>query len=160
MKGKEIERKWLFNGFPENIQPIDEFKQVQTYLQFNPEVRIRVQMHWDDNTEYFKYLLETKSDGDLTRNETKKSLTKVEYYAIRNLVEGHILKDCKDYQLGRYTLTLAQVDNSDFFYGEIEFETEDEANAFIVPDWFGGETTYDRDYKMRNYYRRKYGVEY
>ena len=33
---------------------------------------------------------------------------------------------------------------------EVEFETEEEANLFALPEWFGREVTYDKRFKNKN----------
>ena len=59
--------------------------------------------------------------------------------------------------INNYVLTVGMVDKdtiNEFCYGEIEFKDEQEANNFIAPKWFGKEVTYDKSYKMKNYWKR------
>ena len=43
---------------------------------------------------------------------------------------------------------------TEFFYGEIEFNSVEEADAFTAPDWFGEEVTSDPQYRMSNFWER------
>lgn len=42
----------------------------------------------------------------------------------------------------------------EFYYGEIEFESEAAAEAFVPGDFLGTEVTDDDAYKMKNYWSR------
>lgn len=44
--------------------------------------------------------------------------------------------------------------DSSFSYIEVEFTSEEEAKSYIPLDWFGPEITYDKEYKMKNYWQR------
>jgi len=47
-------------------------------------------------------------------------------------------------------------DNHDFVTCEVEFETEEEANNFIAPDWCIEDITYDPKYKNVNLTTKNY----
>lgn len=53
-------------------------------------------------------------------------------------------------------MTLGKADigrSTEFIYGEIEFNSVEEANDFSVPKWFEKEVTDDMNYKMANYWQ-------
>jgi len=39
---------------------------------------------------------------------------------------------------------------------EVEFETEEEANAFVPPEWFGEDVTYSTEYHNSTLSRKKF----
>ena len=39
-------------------------------------------------------------------------------------------------------------------YAEVEFESVEAAEKFVVPDFLGKEVTYDNYWKMNNYWKR------
>ena len=159
---KEIERKWLMDGFPE-LEFNHTFMIRQLYLSTNPEVRIRLKGISDGNhIKELSYKLCIKGEGDLKRTEVEKELDFYEYKSLLDLNDSNmdILKLYRVFDYNGYKLEVSEVDDGKFYYAEIEFKSEEDANAFIAPSWFGEEVTYDRDYKMKNYFKRKNGIEY
>ena len=66
------------------------------------------------------------------------------------------------YKIGKYELTLGRVDSgkdTEFCYGEIEFESKEEAESFKAPEWFGKEVTEDKNFKMSNYWKRTRNID-
>lgn len=162
----EIERKWLFDM---KKVPVELSKTVtyytQSYLSVNPEVRIRSRQVKHLKTSELSdmtYKLCIKGEGTLVRHEIEKKLTKSEYEELLDV--GHIDKEeviTKTYYKipidGGYKLTVGTVDEGkpdQFSYGEIEFETVEEAKEFKAPAWFGEEVTEDKSFKMKNYWKR------
>ena len=161
----EIERKWLFNI---NEVPIELSNTItyynQGYLSINPEVRIRnkiVKNNITGITTDKTYRLCIKGEGNLTRHEIQKDLTKEEYEAlleVGNLKPKDLIK--KRYytiKIDQYNLTVGIVDEgtvSEFCYGEIEFDSEDLAKKFNPPTWFKEDVTNNKYYKMKNYWKR------
>lgn len=138
----EIERKFLIKQLPANLKQYETLKIEQGYLCTNPVVRIRQQ-----NNDYF---LTYKTKGFLSREEVNLTLTKEAYQHLRQKVDGYIISK---------TRYLIPIDSNlkielDLFHGvheplilaEIEFETEQQANSFSPPSWFGEEVTYSSQY--------------
>ena len=164
----EIERKWLFdiNKVPTYVSKTVTYYG-QSYLSIEPEVRIREKQienlglrknHINKPT----YALAIKGNGTISRHEIQKELTKEEYEALKevgNIIDEIIIRK-RYYTIpiyDKYDLTVSIVDEgteNEFCYGEIEFESEEEALAFKPLDWFGEEVTYDKNYKMKNYWKR------
>ena len=163
----EIERKFLIDGFLEDIcskdeyskwgiDLLDEIELEQGYVSIQPEIRIHSAKNI--HTGEMDFRLTLKGDGKLTRTEIK---TDVDENFFKETVSflgvPMIQKEYKSYRFGQWILEVCRVDantENDFFYAEIEFETEEEANAFEVPKFFGTEVTEDDDYKMKNYWKR------
>ena len=155
----EIERKFLMDGFPEGLDLISEVEIEQGYVSFDPEVRIRKAVNKKTGKEEF--YLTIKGDGDLTRNEIETSISSDFYYDTADFLDVRMIqKDYKKYKLGPWKFEVALVDPGtdwEFFYGEIEFPTEEDARNFVVPSYFGREITFNEDYKMKNYWKRTRG---
>ena len=152
----EIERKFLMDGFPIGLEIISEVDIEQGYVSTEPEVRIRKAV--DRNTGREEFRMTLKGEGTLTRNEIETSITSDFYYDTVDFLEVNMIqKDYKKYKLGQWKFEVAHVDpgtDNAFFYGEIEFPTEEDAKDFIVPNYFGREITFNEDYKMKNYWKR------
>ena len=162
----EIERQWLFDidKMPERVCFCHKDME-QSYLNLEPEVRLRKETSKLISELVLKsdptYWITIKGNGDLSREEINKEITKEEYEALKrigNITEDKVIRKIhwKTY-IGKYKLELNIVDKgteNEFCYGEIEFGSEEEALAFEPLDWFGKEVTYDNSYKMKNYWKR------
>lgn len=138
----EIERKYLIKELPQNLEQYP-FKQIeQGYLNTEPVVRIRR----SDDT----YTLTYKGNGLMVREEHNLPLTKDAYLHLRGKIDG-ILIEKRRYLIPygeKHTIEL------DIFLGglsplvlaEVEFETREEAEAFLPPDWFSEDVTFTSDY--------------
>ena len=117
----EIERKFLIEkeNLPENLASYPCHRIEQGYLCTSPVVRIRRQ---DDD-----YFLTYKSKGLMAREEYNLPLTAEAYELFIELDVFH----------GKYEGVLL---------AEVEFPTEDAANAYTAPDWFGEDVTYSTKY--------------
>lgn len=152
----EIERKFLMDGFPIGLDLICEVDIEQGYVSIDPEVRIRKAVDRYTGREEFRMTI--KGDGDLTRNEIETNITSDFYYDTVDFLDANmIIKDYKKYKIGPWKLEVACVDpgtDRAFYYGEIEFPTEQDAKDFVVPSYLGREITFNDEYKMKNYWKR------
>lgn len=155
----EIERKFLMDGFPIGLEIISEIEIEQGYISTEPEVRIRRAVN--KRTGDAKCRITIKGDGDLTRTEIETVIDEGFYYDVVDFLGvSMITKDYKKYRLGEWKLEVACVDEGterEFFYGEIEFPTEEDARAFEPPKYLGREITFSEDHKMKNYWKRTRG---
>lgn len=155
----EIERKWLFESpdiAKDKCELFNKYSYRQGYISIDPEVRIS-EKKIEGNETIFK--LTIKSKDFLERIEVEKSLTELEYRQLRALMGRYsmITKTIYTYIYEGYHLTIGIVDEgkpTQFCYGEIEFSSVEEATNFVAPDWFGPDVTYDKRYKMSEYWRR------
>lgn len=144
----EIERKWLADKriALEIIRGILPMKTVQGYLNtMDDEYLIRYR---SINNTFFK--LEIKSKGHLSREELRYDISKEQFKEGMKLCKTKVCKNRyivqeKDYQ---YEVDIYQ--EWDFVTVEIEFRSEDEAESFDAPEWFGKDVTYDPRYKNVN----------
>lgn len=146
-QGKEIERKFLLKQNPYNLKNCRHVNIVQAYIKGGErEVRIRA-----INGKRF-YLTEKTGKGKV-REENEKEISKEEFLDLYKKSHGRVI--CKKryfVPVGRY---IAEVD----FYKnrhqklktvEVEFSSEEEADVFAPPEWFGDEVTKNEAYKNYN----------
>lgn len=152
----EIERKFMMDGFPFGLDIISEVEIEQGYISTEPEVRVRKAV--DKKTGKTECRITIKGDGDLTRTEIETEIDEGFFYDVVDFLGvTTITKDYKKYKLGEWKLEVACVDKGtsrEFYYGEIEFPTEEDARAFDPPKYLGREITFSEDHKMKNYWKR------
>ena len=143
----EIERKYLISTPPEDYRSYPYRWIEQAYLCTDPVVRIRR----DDGRYYLTY----KSKGLLVREEYNLPLTEDAYFHLLQKADGIVL------QKRRYLIPIDGTGLTielDIFEGqyeglmlaEVEFPSEEEANAFTPPAWFGEDVTFSGKYHNSN----------
>ena len=148
--GMEIERKFLISKLPETLSQYPVHRIEQAYLCTDPVLRVRRK---DE-----AYILTYKGPGFLAREEHEFPLTKEAYHHLLEKADGNrIAKDRYCIPYLAYTIELDVFDPpfAPLVLAEVEFSTEEEANCFIPPDWFGEEVTYDPAYTNAAMSRRK-----
>lgn len=138
----EIERKYLIHTLPDDLHQYPCLRLEQGYLCTEPVVRIRR----EENEYYLTY----KSKGLLVREEYNLPLTMDAYQHLLPKIDG-ILISKKRYLI---PFTEGLTIELDIFEGrlaplvlaEVEFETEEDAHAFLPPAWFGEDVTYSAKY--------------
>ncbi len=139
----EIERKYLIdkNKLPMNYNEYPYHEIEQAYLCTEPVVRVR-------RSDY-KYYMSYKSKGLMVREEYNLPLTKDGYEHLLEKADGIIIKK-KRYLIpyDGYTVELDIFEDSydGLVLAEVEFETEEQANTFQAPEWFGEDVTFDTKY--------------
>lgn len=133
----EIERKYLVKELPENLSQYPVRLIEQGYLCTEPVVRIR-----RDNE---KHELTYKSKGLMVREEHNLPLTEDAYEHLCHKVDGRIITK-KRYMIpfDSYTIELDIFEGelTPLILAEVEFPSEEEANSFTPPAWFGEDVTY------------------
>ena len=146
----EIERKFLTDGFPYSLTGYKKLEITQGYILFDPEVRVR--------KENDKYFYTSKIGTGLVREEKEREIDEATYSFYIKDVKGIVKKT-------RYLIPLtndliAEYDvYQDNLLGlktvEVEFDTVEDAENFIIPVWFGGEITGIKMYQNSNLSRLK-----
>ena len=138
----EIEKKYLLKELPD-LSSCEYHKIEQAYLCTGPVVRVR--------REDEKYYMTYKGSGLMSREEYNLPLTAESYEHLKKKADGNIISKT------RYLIPLekghlvAEVDVFEepfapLVMAEVEFESEEQANAFVAPEWFGEEVTFDGRY--------------
>ena len=138
----EIERKYLIDKIPFSLEGFCCRRIEQGYLCTEPVVRIRR----DDDTYYLTY----KSKGLMVREEYNLPLTREAYEHLKTKADGRIISKLR-YMIpmaGSLTaeLDLFQDDLAPLMLAEVEFDTVEEAEHFLPPEWFGEDVTSSSKY--------------
>lgn len=133
----EIERKYLVNTLPANLNLYPSQKIAQGYLCTSPVVRIR-----RSNDDYY---LTYKGKGLLAREEYNLPLTQEAYEHLCPKIDGILIEKTR-YLIPIHDGLTAELDVfeeklSGLLLVEVEFETIDDANTFVAPKWFGEDVT-------------------
>ena len=147
----EIERKFLPLRLPEDLKTYPAHHIEQGYLCMDPVVRVR---HSGE-----KYYMTYKGKGLMTRQEENLPLTEESYRHLLAKADGNIISKTR-YRIpfGGYVIELDIFEPpfAPLVLAEVEFPTEEEANAFIPPDWFGADVTFDPAYHNSVMSRRRF----
>lgn len=138
----EIERKYLIDQLPADLASYPCKVIEQGYLCTEPVVRIR---RSND-----KYTLTYKGSGLMVREEYNLPLTAEAFAHLKNKIDGRLITK-RRYLIplaDKYTIELDvfEGDLAPLKLAEVEFETEEEANSFIPPEWFGEDVTFSTEY--------------
>ncbi len=143
----EIERKFLIKK--ESLPALETcpFHRIeQGYLCTDPVVRIRRQ----DEEYYLTY----KSKGLLTREEYNLPLTKEAYEHLKPKADGIVISKTRYLIPEKDGLTIELDVFHEIYKGlllaEVEFPSEEAANSYIPPQWFGEDVTYSSKYHNSN----------
>lgn len=138
----EIERKFLIDRLPEDLDSYPFRLLEQAYLCTEPVVRVRR----SDDT----YTLTYKSKGLMSREEYNLPLTKESYEHLKQKADGNVIRK-KRFRIPLPNNLTIELDlfNAPFeglILAEVEFTSEEQALAFLPPDWFGKEVTWSAEY--------------
>ena len=138
----EIERKYLVKILPDHLEQYPCRQIEQGYLSTNPVVRIR---RSND-----RYILTYKGKGLMVREEYNLPLNEESFTHLKEKIDGLLI------QKRRYLIPLAEKYTIELdvfaapfeglWLAEVEFPSEEQANAFTPPEWFGEEVTWSSEY--------------
>lgn len=140
----EIERKFTIKELPDlNNYPYK--KLTQAYLNTDPVIRIR--------RENDEYVLTYKGKGLLAREEYNLPLNKESFEHLLPKADGLVISKTRyliPYESYTIELDVFEEDLAPLIMAEVEFDSEEEAYAFIPPSWFDQDVTQDKRYHNSN----------
>ena len=140
--GMEIEKKFIPTDLPKDLDSYEHHVIEQAYLNTAPVVRIRKQ---DDD-----YVLTYKGSGMMAREEYNLPLTQEAYEHLKPKADGLVISKTRYLIPEKDGLTIElDVFHDDYeglLLAEVEFPSEDAANAYTAPAWFGRDVTFSSDY--------------
>lgn len=156
----EIERKWLIKEedipYDLNGDKVEVYDIQQTYLCFDPEMRVRNY----NNGESFEYTMKTNMTSDgLVRDEVNIDITKEQYDNLIKKKEGNTIHKTRYqfYDKGEIiAIDIFHGDLDGLAYMEIEFASKEESDNYKDPDWVIKDVTDDINYK--NGHLARYGI--
>ena len=145
----EIERKFLVDRLPEGLERYPVRRLEQAYLCVDPVVRVRR----SDDT----FWLTCKGKGLLAREEFELELSEQAYRHLLAKADGAVIvkkRHCIPWEGRTIELDVFAPPLEPLVLAEVEFPTVEEAQAFLPPDWFGREVTWDPNYSNASLSRR------
>ena len=138
----EIERKFTITGLPDDLEQHTCLIIEQAYLNTDPVLRIRRQ-----NDDYY---LTYKGKGLLAREEYNLPLTEEAYLHLKPKADGLVISKTRYLipEKDRLTIEL-DVFHDDYeglLLAEVEFISEEQANFYTPPAWFGEDVTWSSAY--------------
>ena len=140
----EIEKKYLVSkeNLPKNLADYSFHNIEQGYLCTSPVVRIRRQ-----DEEYF---LTYKSKGLMSREEYNLPLTKGAYEHLKPKADGLVITKTRylipEHDNLTIELDIFHADYEGLYLAEVEFPSEEAANSYTPPAWFGEDVTFSSKY--------------
>ena len=149
MPGQEIERKFLVWEVPPDLDQYPASEIAQGYLAIEPdgsEVRLRRRGAQEDT-------LTVKTGRGRVRGEREIDLSSEQFDALWPLTEGRRVEKTR-YELPADGGLVIELDVyrgglEGLVVAEVEFPSEDDAERFEAPAWFGADVTDDDAYKNR-----------
>lgn len=154
----EIERKFLLNkdDIPKQLNTLESSGIRQGYLNPSDTYIIRVRgitpfNPFDKSAKVFEhYIMEIKSNGLLLREEWEFKLSEERFEEILEKCNRKIAKVRYYFKENDLTYEIDEYVGTALWTVEVEFKTEEKANEFVPPSWFGKDVTLDSSYKNMN----------
>ena len=141
---REIERKFLVRTLPEQLASFRHAEIDQGYLAIAPGgVQVRLRKAGE------KHSLTYKRGRGNAREEREIELTAEQFAVLWPATEGKRLTKIRyDVPLGSYTVEIDVYGgrHEGLIVAEVEFEDEQSARDFRIPDWLGRDVSHDRRY--------------
>lgn len=157
----EIERKFLLKGFP-RIKPDVELDVETAYITTgDTEVRIRsMEVLTGDWIGKIDYLMTFKGKGDLVRQEVNNYISEKTYHELLNTFHlPTFYRHYRVYNIDGHKIEACFCDNwlgETMYLAEVEFDSEEEAKAYVFPFDGAVDVTNNPYYKMANFWRRSF----
>jgi adenylate cyclase len=145
--GVEIERKFLVERLPQDLDAHPHGEIEQGYLAITDDVEVRVRRYGDES------FLTVKSSGGESRVEEEIEIDRRRFGSLWPLTEGRRIEK-RRYRIPAGDGLALELD---VYHGgleglltaEVEFASVADAAAFVPPDWLGRDVTDDPRYKNR-----------
>lgn len=130
---RETERKWILPQLPDigNQKPI---KYERHFLYIGEGIEIRIQKKGSK----FEFERKVKATG-LTRTGQKFEITEDEFNNLKQYSTGSIIRE--SYKLNEISIKVYSGKYKGLIRAEVEFDSEQKAEKFSPPEWFGKEIT-------------------
>lgn len=145
----EIERKYLVRELPPelanlSLYPSREIR--QGYLASGPQGSVRLRQK---GSRFFATFKSKPVEHYAQRVELETELSETQFSDLWGGTEGRRLEKTRyEIKYGPHTIELDvfRGDNEGHMLAEVEFDSTEEADDFVQPDWFGPEVTNDGKY--------------
>jgi adenylate cyclase len=160
----EIERKFLLPQFPSvlieegELRVLSEQRIEQTYLAMDENQELRVRRLVDLASGEVSYTHTFKLGNGLSREEIEYSISESIYeqvimaFGFVPLTKNRITVEWN----GRI-IEIDIYDQIELSVLEVEFDSEEAANSFMAPEWFGKDISSERQYSNKKVWRELQG---
>lgn len=158
MKNLEIERKFLVSpNLDFDTLPVKKRKRImQGYIYIDSFTEIRVRSVETCDSKKYVYTVKISGNNELARIENEFEISEEKFNQLIENVLSETNVIVKDRLLVELPNNLTA--ELDIFYGEhegltlveVEFSSQEEANSFEKPIWFGEDVTSHKEYKNKN----------
>lgn len=144
----EIERKFLIKEIPnylkDNLGILEPKNMIQYYIGDNPEIRIRLANNI--------FTLTIKSGQGLVRHEVETDITEEDFNSIINMGNfPYVSKTRYNVPIDSNVIELDIYENMEgLITAEVEFNTIEDAENFVPPNWFYTELTNKKGFSNRD----------
>ncbi len=145
----EIERKFLVNLSDIDLNEYKCHNIMQGYICKDPVIRVRL----EDEEMY----LTVKGKGLLTREELNLPLSKDAFDDLIKKTDGKYIRKTRHlipYDTHTIELDVFHEKLEGLMVAEVEFDSVEDANAFIAPEWFIEDVTNNAEYQNVNLVER------
>jgi adenylate cyclase len=158
--GLEIERKFLLPAYPEQLIKEGQLKVVtrqsmdQTYLAIDGGQELRVRKITDlDSGEVF-YTHTFKDGKGIQREEIEYGISEGLYIQMIEAVQAvPLVKERITALWNGVTVEIDVYTQLELAVLEVEFESLEEAESFVAPDWFGKDVSTERQYSNKTVWK-------
>ena len=143
----EIERKFLLDKLPQDIEIVESFEIIQFYICQDKDKIVRLRKIGN------RYNIGFKKGGGLSRFEKEISIAENDFIDLKKLGEKNKISKRRLITMigkNRIEIDVFKENLEGLLVVEVEFETQEEAKKFVPPKWFAKEVT--DDYKYTNSY--------
>ena len=144
--GNEIERKFLINNTPDNLENYPHKEISQGYMVVEDQYEIRVRKKGD------KYYQTVKIGSGFQREEIETEITQERFETLWPLTADRRIEKTRyeiQYKNNTIELDVYKNDLEDLVTAEVEFNSIHDGRTFEPPEWFGREVTEDNQYKNK-----------
>lgn len=156
----EIERKFLINDIPENLESCEKQEILQWYFKNHKKsTRVRQTISTKKWRKYNKYYITQKQGKWLVRQETEKEISEKKFFDYREFAkENQIKKTRYFYPYQSYIIEINEFHNQLEWLrmSEVEFWSVEESKKFVPPYWCNKEITKQKE--SNNDYLSVYGI--
>ena len=162
---QEIERKYAVNYLPEDLKIADILDIEQAFIYKDDKTVIRIRKIQNKNSKNIEYIYTVKTMGDIAYH---KDSTVANAYEIESYIQEEDFNELIKNRISsiiRKTRMVIPIENNlkvemdiykdylqELITAEVEFPSEDIANAFQKPEWLGEEMQYKElsNWKLSN----------
>lgn len=156
----EIERKFLLDRTPDELIAQGAFNRLsqhridQTYLALDEQQEVRVRRLVDEDTGEVEYTHTFKQGNGMSREEIEYSITESIYEQLfRASGAVPLTKTRTTGEWNGLTVELDRYDQLNLTVAEVEFDSMEDAEAFVPPDWFGEDISSKREYSNKKVWK-------